>query len=228
MVRRIEKLTLDHLPELSLPRCSSCLHWQLDPVRRSQLSGQQAPDRDAAEKATWVSTLLREWGGCGAVALEDGHQVGHVIWGPSAYLPGLASYPTAPTSPDAVVLANIHVAPAQRGAGLGRQLIRTMAKELVRRKDFKAVEAISSTEPGGCEIPQDFLLAVGFATQRPHPKYPRMRMDLRTTLSLREELELMLDRLLRPIPNPAPESGSGARISSPRVSDRGPAARETG
>lgn len=209
MVRHIEKLTLDHLPELALNSCASCVHWQLDPVRRA------TPGIDAqAEKAAWVSTVLREWGSCGSVALVDGQVVGHIMWGPPAHLPGLASYPTAPVSPDAVVLTNVFVHPEHRRAGLGRQLIRSMAKEMVKRRDVRAIETIARTNPTrGCEIPQEFLLAVGFSTQRAHLKYPRMRMDLRTTLSLREELEAMLDRILRPIPNPSPESGSGARIT---------------
>jgi hypothetical protein len=45
-------------------------------------------------------------------------------------------------------------------------------------------------------LPADFLLAVGFRTHRPHAAYPRMRMDLATTVSWREELETALDRLL--------------------------------
>jgi hypothetical protein len=49
----------------------------------------------------------------------------------------------------------------------------------------------------------DFLTSVGFKTQRAHARHPRMRMDLRTTLSWREELEGALERLLgavRPVP----------------------------
>jgi ribosomal protein S18 acetylase RimI-like enzyme len=210
MVRRIEKLTVDHLPELAGFTCANCVFWQLDPVRRAN------PGVDVnAERAAWVSTVLREWGTCGSVVLVDGQVVGHIMWGPPAYLPGLASYPTAPISSDAVVLTNIHIHPEHRNAGLGRQLIRTMAKEMVKRRDVRAIETIArSKSTRGCEISQDFLLAVGFFTQRQHHKYPRMRMDLRTTLSLREELEAMLDRILRPITNPAPESGSGARLTS--------------
>lgn len=227
MVRRIEKLTLDNLPNLAFPACVSCMNWQLDPVRRVQTTA-----GGTAEKAAWVSSLLREWGSCGAVAMVDGLQVGHIMWGPASELPGLASYPTAAISPDAVVLTNVFVHPEHRRAGVGRHLVRFMAKEMVKRRDVRAIEAIAasraSSYEGSCVISQDFLLAVGFSTQRAHLKYPRMRMDLRMTLSLREELESMLDRILRPIPKPAPESGSGARINpgNPREGDR--PARETG
>lgn len=42
----------------------------------------------------------------------------------------------------------------------------------------------------------DHLLAVGFKTVRPHPLYPRLRLELRSTLSWKEDVELALDRLL--------------------------------
>ena len=45
-------------------------------------------------------------------------------------------------------------------------------------------------------VPADFLLAVGFSTHRAHAVHPRMRMDLRTTLSVREELEKGFEALL--------------------------------
>ena len=40
------------------------------------------------------------------------------------------------------------------------------------------------------------LLAVGFKTVRPHHHYPRLRMELRTVLSWREDVEVALERLL--------------------------------
>ena len=45
-------------------------------------------------------------------------------------------------------------------------------------------------------LPADHLLAVGFKTVRPHPRFPRLRLELRTTLSWKEDVELALDRLV--------------------------------
>jgi hypothetical protein len=42
----------------------------------------------------------------------------------------------------------------------------------------------------------DYLLAVGFKTIRPHHHYPRLRMELRTVLTWREDVEVALERLL--------------------------------
>jgi len=59
-------------------------------------------------------------------------------------------------------------------------------------------------------VPVDFLSGVGFRTHRVHPVAPRMRMDLRTALTWRSEVEAALERLVgvvRPTPKPrrAPE-----------------------
>ena len=192
MGRKIERLTLDHLPQLP-GGCGECVFWELDPVRRDAVRG-----HEAEEKAAWVSMVLREWGSCGLVAVVDGTVVGHMIWAPPVHVPAADGFATAPISSDAVILATAYVAPAHRGGGLGRMLVQRMARDLVQRGGVKAVEAFGDTRgrTGHCVIPADFLLAIGFSTHRAHPVNPRMRMDLRTTLSLREELEKGLEQLV--------------------------------
>jgi GNAT superfamily N-acetyltransferase len=89
------------------------------------------------------------------------------------------------------------IMPGYQGQGLGRVMVQTVAKDLLRR-GFKAIEAFGDArwkEPV-CVLPADHLLAVGFKTVRPHPTYPRLRLELRTTLSWKEDVELALDRLL--------------------------------
>ena len=209
MARKIERLTLDHLDQL-VGGCRECVFWELDPVRREAVRG-----HEVEEKAAWVSMVLREWGSCGRVALVDGEVVGHMIWAPPVHVPASDGFATAPISSDAVILTTAYVAPAHRGGGLGRMLMQGMAKDLVLRGGVKAVEAFGDTRgrSGHCVVPADFLLAVGFSTQRAHPVNPRLRMDLRTTLSLREELEKGLERLLAPVKRPAPKLGQPTRSS---------------
>jgi hypothetical protein len=60
---------------------------------------------------------------------------------------------------------------------------------------------------GGCVLPADFLLAVGFKTVREHPVWPRMRLDLRTMPSWREDVEAAIDRLRRQVLVPALSRG---------------------
>jgi GNAT superfamily N-acetyltransferase len=201
MARRVVRLTRDTLAELP-EAVRGCLFWELDPVARRRV--ERAGEAEA-EKAAWLSRVLLEWGSCGRVVLVDGRPAGVVVYAPPAYLPGSASIPTAPVGEDAVQLATMYVERDHRGGGFGRLLMQSMAGDLVRRGGIRAVEAFGRHGPSpalddpsahDCVLPADFLLRVGFTTQRPHPRYPRMRLELRSTLSWREELEVAVDRIL--------------------------------
>jgi GNAT superfamily N-acetyltransferase len=201
MSRKIVRLTLDRLDALPEP-CRSCLFWELDPVRRERVEDPRG------EKDAWVSAVLREWGSCGRIALVDDVPVGYLIYAPEAFVPGAASFPTAPISPDAVLLTNVYVDPAYAGGGLGRMLVQAMARDLIQRGGIKAVEAFGDTQGRrSCVVPVEFLGGVGFKTQRAHGTSPRMRMELRSTLTWKDELEAALERLLgvvRPAKKSAP------------------------
>lgn len=203
MSRKTARLTVDHLAGFPLP-CQQCLFWELDLVSRDRI----ATEERAAEKEAWVSGVLREWGGCGQVVLVDDQPVGFAIYAPPAFLPGASALPTAPVSPDAVQLTTVYVDPAHAGGGLGRMLVQAMARDLVKRGAAAAVEAIGDTRSrphGHCVVPAGFLSAVGFKTQRAHPTHPRMRMELRTTLTWKDEVEQAVEKLLgvvRPAWNP--------------------------
>ncbi|EST28892.1 hypothetical protein M878_21805 [Streptomyces roseochromogenus subsp. oscitans DS 12.976] len=149
------------------------------------------------EKEAWISAVLLDWGSCGRVVYVDDLPVGFVLYAPPAYVPRSTAFPTSPVSPDAVQLMTAFVMPGYQGQGLGRVLVQTVAKDLLRR-GFKAIEAFGDArwkEPA-CMLPADHLLAVGFKTVRQHPKHPRLRLELRSTLSWKEDVELALDRLL--------------------------------
>jgi len=64
-------------------------------------------------------------------------------------------------------------------------------------------------DPGSyrCVLPADYLLAVGFKTVRPHRRFPRLRLDLKTTASWREDVEYALERLLSSMQAPALSRG---------------------
>lgn len=215
MSRKIVRLTLDHLDELPSP-CRSCLFWELDPVRRERV------EDPCAEKDAWVSEVLREWGSCGRVAVVDDVAVGYLIYAPAAYVPGAAAFPTAPVSADAVLLTTAYVEPTAAGGGLGRMLVQGMARDLIERGGIRAVEAFGDTRGGGrCVVPVDFLGSVGFKTHRAHGTTPRMRMELRSALTWKDEVEAALERLLgavRPLRKPAKVPGPKAtRDRSPKA-----------
>jgi len=217
VARHVDRLTLDNLTDLA-GHGATCTFWEFDPVRRNQIRG-----HEAEEKAAWLSRMLREWGSVGRVVSIDGQPVGHVLWAPAVHLPGGDGFATAPVSSDAVLLGSTYVDPEFRGGGLGRVLIQSMAKDLIKHGGIGAVETFGAhrPHPGSCVLPVDFLLAVGFRTHRAHARFPRMRMDLRTTVTWREEFEAAAEKILgvvkRPSRNPVPHSPRG--ISQRQVSD---------
>ncbi|WP_183094078.1 GNAT family N-acetyltransferase [Nocardioides stalactiti] len=211
MARTTVPFTLDHLDALDalgLP-CRACLFWELDPVRRGRLTDETTR---AEVKDAWMSEVLREWGSCGRVAIVDGSPVGYLTYAPPSYVPGAAAFPTGPVSPDAVLLVTAHVADGYDEAGIGRLLVQGMARDLSGRGGIKAVEAFAYggnrlAPESGCLLPAEFLARVGFKTHRPHPRTPRMRMELRSLVTWRDEVEAAIERLVgvvRPKKNPSP------------------------
>ncbi len=213
MSRRLAPLTLDVLDDLPAP-CRRCVFWELDQVAADRARRDGDP---GFEKEAWVSAVLLEWGSCGRIAYVDDVPVGYLLYAPPAFVPRAAAFPTSPVSGDAVLLAGGGLLPEHRGGGLARMLVQGAAKDLVRR-GVRAVEAFGQAGapgpgeavaplgpgPAGCVLPADFLLAVGFRTVRPHHRHPRLRLELRTALSWREDVEQALERILGSVRAPVP------------------------
>lgn len=193
MSRRLASITLDNLDDLP-GRCRRCVFWELDPVGQAQALEIGDP---ALEKEAWVSSVLLEWGSCGKIVYVDGAPAGFLMYAPASYAPRSTAFPTSPVSADAVLLMTAHVQPDFAGGGLGRMLVQGLAKD-VSRRGIKAIEAFGDTQwsQPACVVPADYLLAVGFKTVRPHHRYPRLRLELRTALTWREDVEVALERLI--------------------------------
>jgi GNAT superfamily N-acetyltransferase len=193
MSRRVANITLDNLDDIPR-RCRRCVFWELDPVARTR--AEEAGDT-AFEKEAWVSATLLEWGSCGRILYVDGLAAGYLLFAPPAYVPRSLAFPTSPVSPDAVLLITAHLLEEFRGAGLGRLLVQTLVKDLLRR-GVRAVEAFGDASGGsdGCVVPADYLLSVGFKTVRPHLRYPRLRLELKSAVTWREDVEVAIERLL--------------------------------
>ena len=221
MSRRVVNLTLDNLGDLP-HRCRRCVFWELDPG-----AGQTAAEVGdvALEKEAWLSATLLDWGSCGKIAYVDSLVAGYLTYAPPAHVPRSLAFPTSPVSGDAVLLMTARILPEFADGGLARMLVQTVAKDLTRR-GVRALEAFgragpvphdpdgtgTGDGPGGsrqngaptCVVPADFLLAVGFKTVRPHHRFPRLRLDLRTAVSWRADVEVALERLLGSMsPEPA-------------------------
>jgi GNAT superfamily N-acetyltransferase len=193
MSRRAVNITLDNLDDLP-GRCRSCVFWELDPVAHDRAL--EAGDT-AFEKESWVSATLLDWGSCGKVVYVDGVPAGFVMYAPPAYVPRSVAFPTSPVSADAVLLMTGHVHPDFAGGGLGRVLLQGVAKDLTRR-GVRAIEAFGDErwERPACVLPAEHLRSVGFKTVRPHSRFPRLRLELKSAVSWREDVEVALERLL--------------------------------
>jgi len=193
--RRLVNLTLDTLEDLPR-RCRQCVYWELDPVAAERACSAGDP---GLEKEAWVSQTLLEWGSCGKLVYVDGMPAGFALYAPPAYVPRSMAFPTSPVSADAVLLMTAHVVSPFHSGGLGRMLIQGIARDVTKR-GIRAIEAFGDAkfeeDRGSCLAPADFFLAVGFKTVRPHPRYPRLRLELRTALSWKSDVEYALEKLL--------------------------------
>jgi GNAT superfamily N-acetyltransferase len=201
MSRRLVSLTLDTLEDLP-SSCRGCVFWELDPVAAEQACTSGDP---GLEKEAWISETLLEWGSCGKLVYVDAAPAGYVMYAPPSHLPRIGVFPTGPASPDAALLTTVSVVAGYAGGGLGRMLVQGAARDLAKR-GVKAIEAFGDAkygEPdpvgitdGRCVAPVDFFLAVGFKTVRPHHRFPRVRLELRTTATWKSEVEYALETLL--------------------------------
>jgi N-acetylglutamate synthase-like GNAT family acetyltransferase len=145
-----------------------------------------------------VSSVLLEWGSCGRIIYLDSVPAGYALYAPPSVVPRAVAFPTAPVSADAVLLTSLRIMPEFAGSGLGRALVQAVAKDLTRR-GVKAIEAFGDADPepdATCVIPADFLRSVGFKTVHQHERWPRLRLELRSALSWKEDVEAALEQLL--------------------------------
>ena len=193
MSRRLVSLTLENIGDLPT-RCRACVFWELD-----QVAAQRACDQgdSAWEKEAWLSDTLLEWGNCGWLGYVDNEPAGYALFAPPAYVPRSLSFPTSPVSADAVLLMTARVEERFAGGGLGRMLVQAVAGDAAQR-GTKAIEAFGYTDrrEHQCLAPTEYLEAVGFTVVREHPYTPRLRLDVKTALSWREEVEYAIDKLL--------------------------------
>ena len=201
--REVFSLTLDRLQDLPAP-CLSCIFWELDPALAAASIARGDPGLD---KESWLSSALLEWGSVGQIGYIDGVPAGYVTYAPPHLVPRAGAFPTAPISADAVLLMTARVRPEFAGQGLGRVLIQGAAKDVMRR-GVRALEVFGyvgdpGAPKGACVIPAEFLTAVGFKTVREHRIYPRLRLDLRTALTWRVDMEAAVERLLATVRAPS-------------------------
>jgi GNAT superfamily N-acetyltransferase len=125
-----------------------------------------------------------------------------VKYAPPRFFPQVARMPVPPDE-DSVLIACLHVEAGLREAGLGKVLMQAALRDLVSRGE-RTVEAYAAAGPAdrGEDVPLmtvEFLLRQGFIVSRPHPRYPLMRLELRTLAAWTESLESVLESLQLPL-----------------------------
>lgn len=197
--RRMAPLTLETYADLP-ERCRRCVRWELGEDSASGIDGEDA----VFEKEAWLSTLLLGWLAAGRVAYVDGSPAGFVSVAPAATVSRGAGFPTSPVSGDAALLVVARVTERHRGGGVARMLVQGVAKDLTQQ-GYRAIEVFAlrgapdAPEPAEgerCLMPAAFAEAVGFTVVADHPRTPRLRLELRTALDWREDVEAALDHLL--------------------------------
>jgi hypothetical protein len=211
MALTIVPLTLggfDDLPK----HVRRCVYWEVDPTAAT-LSDTEF------DKEAWLSMLMLEWGSCGQVAINHLHDggsrfVGAAFYAPPRTVPRASHFPTAPVSPDAVLLTWVGSEPGVEDR-VREELVTSVCTDLVRR-GVRAVEAFGLLTPVGqttesvvaqvdcgpcrCDsVPLtdvEFLERMGFETIAPHHRYPRLRLELSEGLGWKAGVEHALEQLL--------------------------------
>lgn len=204
MSRRVVPLTLDNISDLPQP-CRGCVFWE---------SGRRG--FDPTGKENWLSAVLLDWGSCGRLLYVDGEPAGFAIYAPPEYAAGAGFLGAGDVSADAVLLMTARVAPQHSSGGLGRVLVQGVVKDLMNRRGVRAVEAFgdSSARELDCTLPVSFLTSVGFKTVHPHPRFPRLRLELRSVLSWASDMEGALERWLEAL---RPDVSTGPAQALPRT-----------
>lgn len=173
--------------------------------------------------------VMLEWGSCGqvATAIIDERSnaeppcLGYVLYAPPGAVPRAHRFPTAPVSPDAVLLTSMGIELGHGIDDLPHSLLARVIDELVRR-GVRALEAFGRTPAASelsnprlvdndtrpvleslgdcsvdrCIIDAEFLQDVGFVVVAPHSYFPRLRLELDKGLGWKAEVEAALERLL--------------------------------
>ncbi|MCU1536298.1 MAG: GCN5-related N-acetyltransferase [Humibacillus sp.] len=196
----LRALTPDRVGDL-VGDCAPCTFWQTVPHHGHREA------RDPLDVLTaWVEEVCADWGPPGRVVYDAGVPVGHVVLAPARLVPRLAAFATAPSDPATVML----LAATTRDPGLRKTLVHAAAKDVLRQGG-RALDVVAARPVAlgrhACVLEAAPLERLGFRVERDHPAYPRLRMELRTVVTLREGAAAYVARALARIPGvaPAPE-----------------------
>lgn len=212
MSRKLRPLSYSDLDRLPTG-CGSCAFWESAGERERRCGA--VCDADLVRD--WYRRVNDEWGACGRVAFEDDEVLGFIKYAPSAYFPQAVSFPSAPADLSVPLIACLHISPDARHRGLGGVLIRAALKDLASRGERRVEAFATAHHPAVLDespmLTLDFLLRTGFVVSQADPRYPLLRLDLKSLAMLTENLESVLESLKFPlrVPKRAPASWMNGR-----------------
>ncbi|MDN5791169.1 MAG: N-acetyltransferase [Micrococcales bacterium] len=196
-MRELRPLTPDRVPDL-VGACAPCTFWQTVPR-----NGHRETADPQGLLAEWVAQVTSEWAPPGRIAYVDEHPMGHVILAPAGQVSRLATFPTAPGDPSTLILVTVCTADARHDGRLRKALVQAAVKDALRAR-VRSLEAIGARPLAvgrhTCVLEVGFLERVGFHVERDHLTYPRLRMDLRSVVTLKDEATERIARALVRLP----------------------------
>lgn len=225
MSTRVAPLSLGGI-ELLPTHARRCVFWEMDPAPETDARNFCDPEFEkeawlsmvmlewgsCGQIATYDDPAV---GAAGAGPLGD-QVAGSAFYAPPNMVPRARLLPTAPVSADAILLTTMRIEPHAADKGVGADLIRAVVGDLVRRNvraleafgfrqrddddpsagDVPSATAARECSPAECMIDADFLEDMGFDVVAPHPRFPRLRLELDRDHGWKEEVEAALERLI--------------------------------
>ena len=181
MSRRVVGVTLDNLEQLPLS-CRRCVYWEVAPHLK--------------EQAEQFGETEVEKGSLGVVGAAGGARVADSSTAVTCWWDSCSTRPRTPcrgrgvphfaASPMLMLLTAFYVLPEFR-RWVQASLVQAAVADLTKR-GVRAIEAFGDAQPETeddehiCVVPAAFLRSVGSRRVRPHPRWPRLRLELRSDL----------------------------------------------
>ena len=218
-MRDLRPLTVDRVADLA-GDSALCTFWQTVPR-----NGDILPREPIDLLTDWVSDVTANWGPPGRIAYVEDRPVGHVLLVPARYVPRLAAFPTTPSDPATLMLVTVRINADQRGRGLRKVLVQAAVKEALRHR-VRSIEVIAARPHAvgkhPCVLESSVVENLGFRVARDHPVYPRLRLDLRTIVTIRDGAAAAVRKALarvpgvHPVPETPPDGATRARVTRAR------------
>lgn len=182
--------------------CCTCTRWEGIPKSGNVQQMQQL-------KAENMRRIIKKWGVCGKLVYVDNEAVAFAQYGPAEFWQGINNFSACHVSEDAIFLACLYVLPYAQGRGLGKVLLQSIEASLIKKR-VKAIEVLTTRDDHHPPGPIEFYLQNGFRIEREDPRFPLLRLELKSLASWHANIQFALDGLKIPVKSRASAPASPA------------------